>query len=71
MILLEVGYWVQAFNEPPKKYDEKGALEEIKGIKLQKPRMKRRKEHHKYVSDTRDLESVCNDIIISLTHFLN
>lgn len=66
-----VGGWVQAFKEAAKKYDEKGVLEEIMGIKLQKSRMKRRKEHHKYVTDTRDLESVCNEIIISLTNFFN
>jgi hypothetical protein len=41
------------------------------GIKLQKLRMKHRKEHHKYVFDTRDLESVFNEIIISITNFLN
>lgn len=32
--------------------------------------MKRRKEHHKYISNTRDLVSVSNEIIISLTNIL-
>lgn len=68
-----IGGWIQAFNEASKNDDEKGTtnVNEILGIKLQEPRIKRRKEHHKYVSDIRNLASVFNEIIISLTHFLN
>lgn len=54
----------------PKKYDEKGTLNEIIRIKLQASRIKRIKKHHKYVSDTRDLALVCNEIITSLTNVL-
>lgn len=70
---LKGGGWIQEFIEVSKNDDDKGTtnVSEILDIKLQKPQIKCRKKHHKYVSDTRNLASVFNEINTSLTHFLN
>lgn len=43
----------------------------IHGIDMKKCKDRRRKEHHKYGTDQRNVNSVCNEVALSLEQFLN
>lgn len=43
----------------------------LKGIQLAKKQMKKCKEHQQYISDRRDVSTVCNEVVESLAEFMN
>ena len=47
-----------------------GVTKILKGIELMRTK-KRRKEHHQYVSDCRDVNAVCREVVASLVEFLD
>jgi hypothetical protein len=63
------GGWVEALNNQMITL-ENGSLT-MKGIELNKPRIMRRKTHHMYVTDRRDVRAVCNEVVESLVEFLD
>ena len=63
-----LGGWMEALSEQVITLDD-GSMT-LKGIQLNKAHNMRRKTHHLYVTDRKDVKAVCNEVIQSLVEFL-
>lgn len=63
-----LGGWVQCLKDAVSTESDDSIT--LKGIPLAKEQPRRCKEHHKYVSDKRDVTSVCHEVVHSLVEFL-
>jgi hypothetical protein len=63
-----LGGWVEALKEQMISHDDGSLM--LKGIQLSKVRNMRRKTHHLYVTDKRNVNAVCTEVILSLVEYL-
>jgi hypothetical protein len=63
-----LGGWVEALEEQIITLDS--GLQMLKGVELIPTMQNRRKSHHLYVPDHRNVESVCNEVVDFLVEFL-
>ena len=70
-----VGGWEELFLSTIKEISHEGVESEneweFHGIKLETPRKRRQCQHHFYVTDSRTIEAVRNEILLSLENFLS
>ncbi|CAB4002117.1 Hypothetical predicted protein [Paramuricea clavata] len=63
-----LGGWVEALSEQV--LEEEDGTMSLKGVKLNSGNARRRHIHHLYVTDTRNIDAIKNEIIESLKEFL-